>query len=102
MLAFTRLATKHGLFPSPLSPDDAMGQITGWCSAPGAVIVNPTARHADLLSNLLSSVGTGGNLLNDAHLAALVLEHRARMVTYDNDLGRIEGVRWDVPESLLS
>lgn len=102
MLAFARLTTKHGLFPSPLRPDDAMAQITAWCSAPGAVIVNPTARHADVLAALVSSVGTGGNLVSDAHLAALALEHRARIVSYDNDFGRFEGVQWDIPESLLS
>lgn len=101
LLAFARLTTKQGLFPSPLSPDAAIEQITDWCSAPAAVIVNPTARHADVLANLLSSTGTGGNLVNDAHLAALALEHRARIVTYDNDFGRFEGVRWDVPEALL-
>lgn len=101
MLAFARLATKHGLFPSPMSPDDAMAQITAWCSAPGATTVNPTARHADLLSGLLSTVGAGGNLVNDAHLAALALEHRARIVSYDNDFDRFEGVQRDVPESLL-
>ena len=101
MLAFARLATKHGLFPSPMSPDDAMAQITEWCSAPGAMIVNPTARHADLLSGLLSTVGAGGNLVNDAHLAALALEHRARIVSYDNDFDRFKGVQRDVPELLL-
>ena len=101
MLAFVRLTTKHGLFPSPLHPDDATAQIRDWCAAPSAVIVNPTARHADILSNLLSTVGAGGNLVNDAHLAALAIEHRGSIVTYDTDFGRFDGVRWDSPETLL-
>jgi toxin-antitoxin system PIN domain toxin len=101
LLAFTRLTTKHGLFPSPLTPDDAMAQVRDWCSAPSAVMVNPTARHADVLSNLVSGTGSGGNLVNDAHLAALAIEHRARIVTYDNDFSRFDGVSWDVPEALL-
>jgi uncharacterized protein len=42
-LAFARLATKHGLFPSPLHPDDAMAQVRDWYAAPNATIVNPTA-----------------------------------------------------------
>ncbi len=37
----------------------------------------------------------------DAQLAALALKHRARIVTYDNDFGRFDGVQWDEPESLL-
>ena len=101
LLAFARLTTKHGLFPSPLTPEDAMAQVRDWCSAPSAVMVNPTARHADVLSNLVLGIGSGGNLINDAHLAALAIEHRARIVTYDNDFGRFDGVSWDVPEALL-
>ncbi|TPG34159.1 type II toxin-antitoxin system VapC family toxin [Mycolicibacterium hodleri] len=102
LLAFARLATKRGLFPSPMHPQDAMAQIRDWCAAPNAMIVNPTARHADVLSNLLVEVGTGGNLVNDAHLAALAIEHRASVVTYDRDFGRFDGVRWDAPAALLA
>jgi uncharacterized protein len=101
LLAFVRLTTKEGLFPSPMSPQEAVGQVTDWLGAPGAVAVHPTPRHADVLSNMLAHVGTGGNLVNDAHLAALAVEHRASIVTYDNDFGRFDGVRWDPPDALL-
>lgn len=84
-----------------MHPDDAMAQIREWCAAPSAVIVNPTARHADLLTSMLSRVGAGGNLVNDAHLATLALEHRGSIVTYDSDFGRFDDLRWDTPESLL-
>jgi toxin-antitoxin system PIN domain toxin len=101
LLAFARLTTKHGLFPSPLHPAAATAQIRDWCAAPSAVIVNPTARHADVLSTVLARVGAGGNLVNDAHLAALAVEHRASIVTYDSDFGRFDDIRWDTPDSLL-
>ena len=102
LLAFARLTTKHGLFPSPLDPRDALAQIREWCAAPGAVLVQPSARHADVLSDFVVQVGAGGNLVNDAHLAALAIEHRGSVVTYDHDFGRFDGVRWDTPESLLA
>ena len=101
LLAFVRLTTKHGLFPKPLAPGDAMQQVADWCSAPGSVVVGPTSRHADVLSGLLARVGTGGNLVNDAHLAALAVEHRARIVSYDSDFSRFDGIRWDTPDTLL-
>lgn len=101
LLAFVRLTTKHGLFPSPLAPAEAMRQVTEWCGAPGAVMVNPTPRHADVLTTLLAQVGAGGNFVNDAHLAALALEHRASVVTYDSDFSRFEGLRCDTPDALL-
>jgi toxin-antitoxin system PIN domain toxin len=102
LLAFIRLSTKHGLFPSPLRPDRAMEQVTDWCSAPGAVVISPTPRHGDVLSGLLAKVGSGGNLVNDAHLAALAVEHRASIVSYDSDLGRFDNLRWTTPDSLLT
>lgn len=101
LLAFIRLTTKVGLFPSPLTADAAMRQVTDWCGAPGAVVVHPTPRHPDILARLLTQVGTGGNLVNDAHLATLAIEHRARIVSYDNDFGRFDGVRWDTAETLI-
>lgn len=101
LLAFVRLSTKDGLFPSPLRPDDAIGQVAEWLAAPTAVLVNPTARHAQILSGMLAQVGAGGNLVNDAHLAALAVEHRAGVVSYDSDFGRFDGVPWSRPDELL-
>lgn len=101
LLAFVRLSTKVGLFPSPLTPADALRQVTEWLGAPGAVPVGPTPRHADVLTSLLETVGTGGNLVNDGHLAALAVEHRGTVVSYDSDFGRF-GVTWRTPDDLLS
>jgi uncharacterized protein len=102
MLAFIRLSTKIGLFPSPLPAADAMRQVVDWSTAAGATTIGPTARHADILSRLLAPLGTGGNLVNDAHLAALAIEHRASIVSYDNDFGRFDGIRWHTPDALLT
>ncbi|WP_102141116.1 type II toxin-antitoxin system VapC family toxin [Mycobacterium hubeiense] len=101
LLAFIRLVTKQGLFPAPLGVGEAMRQVTDWCDAPGSVVVGPTPRHADVLSGLLDRVGTGGNLVNDGHLAALAIEHRAGIVSYDSDFSRFDGVGWDTPDALL-
>jgi toxin-antitoxin system PIN domain toxin len=101
LLAFVRLTTKPELFPRPLTHRRAMQQVAEWCAAPGATVVNPTSRHADVLADLLEETGAGGNLVNDAHLAALAVEHRASIVSYDHDFGRFTGVRWDRPDALL-
>ena len=101
LLAFVRLTTKVGLFPQPLSPSEAMAQVTEWLAAPGAITVGPTPRHVDVLAGLLSQVGAGGNLVNDAHLAALAVEHRATIVSYDSDFGRFDWIRWETPDALV-
>lgn len=101
VLAFVRLATKVGLFPQPLSTKGAMDRVDAWLETPAAVVVEPTARHAGLVRGLLLEVGTGGNLVNDAHLAALSIEHRCQIVSYDNDFSRFDGVTWERPAGEL-
>ena len=97
LLAFLRLVTSRSIFTLPLSVDEAANQVDSWLGAPAAVVVDPTPRHATLLRGLLTESGTGGNLTNDAHLAALALEHRADIVSFDRDFGRFTGLRHRLP-----
>lgn len=97
VFAFVRLSTKAGLFPRPLPVPDALAQVDAWMSAPAAVVVEPTARHLPLLVQLLTRAGTVGDLVNDPHLAALAIEHRGAVVTYDRDFDRFPGLEWRRP-----
>lgn len=56
-----------------------------------------TSRHPSLLEQCLEQTGVGGNLVNDAHLAALAREYDATVISFDRDFGRFEGVRWRLP-----
>jgi predicted nucleic acid-binding protein len=49
------------------------------------------------LRELLSPLGTAGNLTGDAHLAALAIEHGATIHSCDADFGRFSGARWIDP-----
>ncbi len=97
LLAFVRLSTKQKLFANPLSPAGAVGRVEDWLAQPSAVVVEPTARHLDLVRALLEPLGTGGNLVNDAHLAALALEFRCQIVSFDRDFSRFGGVELEIP-----
>lgn len=97
LLAFVRLTTKAGLFPSPLTVEQAMDRVEAWLDAPPAVLVEPTPDHPRLVGSLLLPFGTGGNLVNDAHLAALAIEHRCGIVSFDSDFARFPGLRWQPP-----
>ena len=77
--------------------DIVSGAIDAWLSAAPAVLLDPTPDHASVLRSLLITIGTGGNLVNDAHLAALAIEHRCTVVSFDNDFGRFPAVRWELP-----
>ncbi len=97
VLAFVRLSTRAGLFPRPLAVGDAVAVVRAWLGQPISVLLAPTPRHLDLLAGLLVGGGTGGNLVSDAHLAALALEHDATVVTFDHGFSRFSGVRTETP-----
>jgi toxin-antitoxin system PIN domain toxin len=102
LLAFLRLSTRSGLFSSPLTPTEAFDQVGDWTQAPGGEVIHPSPTHVTTLQGLLAPIGLAGNLVNDAHLAAVAVEHRAEIVSYDNDFSRFPGVRWSTPGALLA
>jgi toxin-antitoxin system PIN domain toxin len=97
LLAFVRLSTKPELFPAPLSVDGALDRVQAWTTAGPAVVLEPGPDHTAILRRLLGATGIGGNLVNDAHLAALAVAHRCTVVSYDNDFTRFDGVTWELP-----
>jgi toxin-antitoxin system PIN domain toxin len=97
LLGFLRLSTRRGVFPKPLSLEDALRVIEHWLEHPRSQVLHPGERHAQQLGRLLRSAGTAGNLTTDAHLAALAIEHGATILSFDRDFARFEGVKWILP-----
>jgi toxin-antitoxin system PIN domain toxin len=97
ILAFLRLTTRAGLFRNPLPIDAAFGVLESWLEQPSVIIVDPGSRHRTILRGLLAAIGTGGNLTSDAHLAALALEHRAELCSFDQDFLRFPDLKWRNP-----
>ncbi len=91
-LAFLRVSTHPAVFLRPLSASEALNALESWLEAPPVVTVEPTRRHLALLRGLLGGAGTAGNLVSDAHLAALAFEYGATIVSFDRDFGRFEGL----------
>lgn len=92
LLAFLRLTTRRAVFTNPLSVEGATAIVDEWLDQPFARVVVPGPRHWSILRHLLAAAGTAGNLTTDAHLAALAIEHRARLATTDRDFGRFPGL----------
>lgn len=97
LLAFVRLSTHPAVFPAPLTPAQAIEVVRTWLGSTIALVVEPSTRHLDVLGALLTEAGAGGNLVSDAHLASLAIEHDATLVSFDRDFGRFAGLRWEIP-----
>lgn len=94
LLAFLRLVTNPRVFENPESIRDAWEQVRTWLTSETAWIPQPTERHADLLGEFLAFPGVHGNLVPDAHLAALAVEHGLTLCSTDGDFARFHGLRW--------
>jgi toxin-antitoxin system PIN domain toxin len=94
LLAFVRLSTRSVVVERPLELDEALDLVDRWLSQPCVTVVHPTDRHAAVLRELLTPLGTAGNLTSDAHLAALAIEHGALLCSCDSDFSRFSGLRW--------
>jgi toxin-antitoxin system PIN domain toxin len=97
ILGFVRLTTQRQVVANPLPVTVACGHVRAWVAQPYVVILDPGARHAEILFGLLESLGTAGNLTTDAHLAALAIEHQAELHSTDADFARFPGLRWRNP-----
>ena len=97
LLAVLRLSTSARVFERPLSLARAFDVVSAWLAQPCVVLVHPGDRHAAVMRELLGPLGTAGNLVTDAHLAALAIEHGAEFCSCDPDFARFPGLRWSDP-----
>jgi predicted nucleic acid-binding protein len=82
------------VFEHPEPIGDALQQVHAWLACGTAWIPQPTERHVELLSQFLVLPGIHGNLVPDAHLAALAVEHGLTLCSTDGDFARFRGLRW--------
>jgi uncharacterized protein len=97
LLGFLRLTTNPRIFERPSTMPDARAQVRDWLGCPTVWIPEPTDRHYDVLESLLDFPGVRGNLVQDAHLAALALEHGLTVCSADTDFARFPSLRWENP-----
>ena len=96
-LGYVRLTTSPRIMTAPLDVTTSVDVVRGWYRRPNVTSPEPTPRHYELLAELLGPIGTAGNLVPDAHLAALSIEHGAELCSFDHDFTRFSGIRWIEP-----
>ena len=95
--AFIRIGTNPRIFETPLSIEESVSRVQSWFNQPCVRLIYPTKRHWIVLQQLLIHCQAGGNLTNDAHLAALAMEHNCELFSTDADFARFPKLKWKNP-----
>jgi hypothetical protein len=97
LLGFLRLVSNPRIFSKPESIASAWQQVGAWLDCPCVWVPAPTERHREVIGRLLTTGATRANLIPDAHLAALAIEHGLTLCSTDGDFARFPGVKWENP-----
>jgi toxin-antitoxin system PIN domain toxin len=97
VLAFLRLTTNPRVTDRPLTPAQAWGHVETWFGSRVAWTPVPTEGHKELLGRLVTELQLAANLIPDAHLAALAMEHGLELCSADADFARFPDLRWRNP-----
>jgi len=95
--AYIRIGTNPRVFQHPLSLPQALARVQSWLDQPCIRLVQPTQRHWMLFQQMLTDGQARGNLVTDAHLAALAIEHGCVLCSTDADFSRFSALKWRNP-----
>ncbi len=86
---FLRVVTHHRVFDPPSTIDEALEALSHFLEPPAVRILSETEDHDAILRDVLKQSQVSGNLVHDAHLVALALEHGVHeILTLDGDFRR--------------
>ena len=88
--AFLRIVTHPRIFQRPFAMEEAHSFVSEWFEQPAVGILEPGERYWAIFSEAIESGQVRGNLVMDAHLAALSIEHGAVLATTDRDFTRFD------------
>lgn len=95
--AFLRIASHPRASDSPLGAEEAWAVVAEWLRSDVTWTPTPTERHAEILGGLIRRHRITGNLVPDAQLAALAIEHGLALHSCDSDFARFPEITWIDP-----
>jgi toxin-antitoxin system PIN domain toxin len=96
-VAFARIATHARASRDPLTAAEAWEYVDEWLDAPTVWVPAPGRGHRSILGRLLRDLDLRGNLVSDASLAALGIEHGLQVISADSDFARFIEMTWINP-----
>ncbi len=97
LTAFIRISTNVRLHQRPLTLEEAIERAQSWLDQPCLRILEPTEQHWTIFQQMLRKGSATANLVSDAHLAALAIEHDAILHSADADFARFPSLKWRNP-----
>jgi toxin-antitoxin system PIN domain toxin len=94
---FLRIVTHPRGMTTPAPMESALAFAEALRSQPNALPVAPGLRHWGIFERVCRDAGATGDLVPDAYLAALAIEHGAELITCDRAFARFPGLRWRHP-----
>jgi len=90
---FLRVVTHDRVFDPPTPMTDAVSAVDALLGSPSSRLLVPGDRYLPLLRGVIEESGVRGNLVFDAQIAAVCLEHGATtLLTEDRDFTRFPGL----------
>lgn len=91
---FVRVVTNPRIYATPTPLHEAIRFLDGLFEQPTCVAVAAGPRHWEIVRQVIVDADARGNLVPDAHLAAIAIEHGATVATRDRGFARFTRVRW--------
>ena len=91
---FLRIVTNPRIYGVPTDLGAAIAFVDALAERPTCVPVSAGARHWEIMRTVLRSADARANLVPDAHLSAIAVEHGATIATRDRGFARFRDVRW--------
>jgi toxin-antitoxin system PIN domain toxin len=90
---FLRVVTHPRVYHPPVPLDTALGDLGRVLDSPSLILLHETERHPGIMARVVRDSGATGNLIHDAHIAALCIEHGVvELLTGDRDFFRFDGL----------
>ena len=97
LTAFLRIGTNPRIHRRPLTLKEAVARVQSWLDQPCVRVIQPTEQHWPIFQQMLHGGNATANLVADAHLAALAVEHNCVLYSTDADFARFRGLKWKNP-----
>ena len=97
LTSFLRISTNRQIFKKPLTMEQATKRVQSWMDQPCTRLINPTASHWQIFHLMLLEGQVKGNLVVDAHIAALAIENGCILYSTDSDFSRFPKLKWKNP-----